>query len=153
MAMDQLYTDALKELEAVKAEREEYRKHLSAIAEMTGNGDDIGTAHEGVNAVIEERDALAAHVELLSDNLQASINGIEWYRHNTSVDWGEADDEHLKYCEEAIKKKPATSLARRDALKQSEVLMLAAPNMVDILDRNKLKALSELIKATAEGHQ
>lgn len=34
--------------------RDEYRNHLAAIAEMTGNSDDIGAAHEGVNAVIEE---------------------------------------------------------------------------------------------------
>lgn len=70
----------------------------------------------------EQNDALAAHVELLSDNLQASINGIEWYKHNTSVDCGEADEEHLKYCEEAIKQTPSNSLARRDLIKQAEAL-------------------------------
>ena len=42
MAMDQQYTDAVKELEAVKAERDEYRQHLATIAEMTGNKSDLG---------------------------------------------------------------------------------------------------------------
>lgn len=40
-------------LEALR-ERDEHRNHLAAIAGMTGNGDDVGAAHEGVNAVVED---------------------------------------------------------------------------------------------------
>ena len=129
MSMDPLYTDALKELEEVKAQRDEYRDHLALIAEMTGNKGDIGAAHEGVNAVIEECaarlkrvdflnqqntalqeqiDALAAHVERLKE--AASIPRLEsWMR-----------------ILEIINDSPATSLARRDALKKAEGLRLAA---------------------------
>ncbi|MFI8748888.1 hypothetical protein ACIGG6_02615 [Vreelandella lionensis] len=84
MSMDQLYTDALKELEEVKAERDEYRDHLAAIAEMTGNGDDIGAAHEGVNALAEDlarhKRMFAAACETLGEIQQAlgnSVVGIE----------------------------------------------------------------------------
>lgn len=66
MAMDPLYTDALKELEEVKAQRDEYRNHLAVIAEMTGNKGDIGAAHEGVNAVIEELAARLKRIEFLN---------------------------------------------------------------------------------------
>ncbi|MGP9696184.1 hypothetical protein ACT3UG_01095 [Halomonas sp. AOP27-A1-34] len=65
-------------------ERDEYRNHLAAIAEMTGNGDDIGAAHEGVNALAEDlaryKRMFAAACETLGEIQQAlgnSVVGIE----------------------------------------------------------------------------
>lgn len=126
MAMDQLYTDTLKELEQARAARDEYRNHLEVICEMTGEGSDIGAAHEAVNALIEqrdqyraaeayqialrekmeqERDALAAHVErlnLLAKDAYSPKNG-----------WTIQDLQELGRA--ALQDTPATSLARRDA--------------------------------------
>lgn len=67
MSMDPLYIDALKELEEVKSERDEYRNHLAVIAEMTGNAGDIGAAHEEVNALMED---LAKHKRLFAATCQ-----------------------------------------------------------------------------------
>lgn len=45
---------------ALQEQCDEYRDHLAHIAEMTGNKGDIGAAHEGVNAVIEELAAVSS---------------------------------------------------------------------------------------------
>lgn len=77
MSMDPLYIDALKELEEVKSERDEYRNHLAVIAEMTGNAGDIGAAHEEVNALMED---LAKHKRLFAATCQqlgSTVVGIE----------------------------------------------------------------------------
>jgi len=64
---------------ALQEQCDEYRDHLAHIAEMTGNSGDIGAAHEGVNAVIEERDALARFadqvVTALFDSPGCDIDG------------------------------------------------------------------------------
>jgi hypothetical protein len=61
-------------------ERDEYRNHLAAIAEMTGNGEDIGAAHEGVNALAEDlaryKRMFAAACETLGEIQQALGNEI-----------------------------------------------------------------------------
>lgn len=62
--MDQLYTDTLKELEQARAARDEYRNHLEVICEMTGEGSDIGAAHEAVNALLNQRDLYRAAEEM-----------------------------------------------------------------------------------------
>mgnify|MGYP005830862869 CR=1 FL=1 len=49
------------------AQRDEYHEHLALIAEMTGNKGDIGAAHEGVNALMEE---LARHKRLFAATCQ-----------------------------------------------------------------------------------
>jgi len=118
MSMDQLYTDALKELEEVKAERDEYRNHLAVIADMTGNKGDIGAAHEGVNAVIEECGALAAHLESLTSL---------WTELGYSMADGNDDAGQLwQALENLFASKSAASLARRDALKQAQGMNKAA---------------------------
>lgn len=100
------------------AQCDEYRKHLAVIAEMTGNAGDIGAAHEGVNAVIEERDALAAHLESLTSL---------WTELGYSMADGNDDAGQLwQALENLFASKSAASLARRDALKKAEGLRLAA---------------------------
>ncbi|MDN3561668.1 hypothetical protein [Vreelandella neptunia] len=149
MSMDQQYTDALKELEAVKAERDEYRNHLAAIAEMTGNGEDIGAAHEGVNALVEDlaghKRMFVAACETLGEIQQAlgnDIVGIEPVLVKELIEERDALAEHvqritslvldLDECEQdseemgeawdtlsgALQSAPATNLARRDSIKQ-----------------------------------
>lgn len=63
----------------IKQQRDEYLNHLTLIAEMTGNKGDIGAAHEGVNAVIEECGALARFadqvVTTLLDSPGCDIDG------------------------------------------------------------------------------
>ncbi|MCE8042477.1 hypothetical protein HOP60_09955 [Halomonas daqingensis] len=77
----------------------------------------------------EEEAALAAHAERLAELVQASINGIEWYRDQYADDFGAADEEHLTQCERALEEKPETSLARRDLIKQAEALDEAKRNL------------------------
>jgi hypothetical protein len=50
---------------SLKAERDQAREHLEAIAEMVGESDDVGATWESVQAVIDERDALSARVRAL----------------------------------------------------------------------------------------
>jgi uncharacterized coiled-coil DUF342 family protein len=186
--MDPLYTDALKELEEVKAERDEYRDHLAAIAEMTGNAVDIGAAHEGVNALvedlarhkrmfaaacetlgeiqqalgnsivgiepvlvkelIEERDALAAHVDRLKSALDNILSEVGTHSHDDL-----SDDERKALS--ALEATPATSLARRDVLKHAEALEEAAADTVPAMHKMKHWLLSRAndLRQQAEGHQ
>ncbi|WP_193090824.1 Mce/MlaD family protein [Halomonas colorata] len=136
-------------------ERDEYHSHLNAIAEMTGNGDDIGAAHEGVNAVVEdlnrhkrmfaaacetlgeiqqvlgneivgcepvlvkelveERDALAAHVEALSSNAVALANACENKTDLPLHKWAVKCAMLVNRVYKAAEEKPTTTLARHDA--------------------------------------
>lgn len=131
-------------------ERDEYRNHLSAIAEMTGNGDDIGAAYEGMNALVEDlsrhkrmfvaacetlgeiqqalgndivgiepvlvkelvedRDALAAHVE----RLQVAGDDLREPWHLNRM-LGAKTRRRVETWDKARSTTPAASLARRDA--------------------------------------
>ncbi|WP_339118531.1 hypothetical protein [Halomonas sp. BMC6] len=143
MAMDQQYTDALKELEEVKAQRDEYRNHLAVIADMTGNKGDIGAAHEGVNAVIEElaarlklieflnqqntmlqeqNDTLAAHMKELSSNALALAAACENKADLPLHKWAVKCAMLVSRVQASVNELPSTSLTRRDALKQEEAL-------------------------------
>jgi len=153
MAMDQLYTDALKELEQVKATCDEYRNHLEVICEMTGEGSDIGAAHEAVSALIEQRDqhkaaeeaqiALRAKMERQRDSLQRLANNRAEQRDSLLVYVGKLQDvirrmgcesrmldpEQTVVFEEArqlIAQPVANDLERRDALNQAEGMKKAA---------------------------
>ena len=143
MSMDPLYTDALKELEEVKAERDEYRDHLAVIADMTGNKGDIGAAHEGVNAVIEEcaarlkrieflnqqnttlqeqSDTLAAHINELSSNALALADACENKADLPLHKWAVKCAMLVSRVQASVKELPSTGLARRDALKEAETV-------------------------------
>lgn len=141
MAIDQLYTDALKELEQVKAARDEYRNHLETICEMTGQGSDIGAAHEAVNALIEERDQYRAAEEAqialrqkmqqerdslqrLADNRAEQRDSLAAHMNRITglvldLDECEQDSEEMGIAwdtlNSAIQEPATTSLARRDA--------------------------------------
>ncbi|WP_249976116.1 hypothetical protein [Vreelandella olivaria] len=175
MSMDQQYTDALKELEEVKAERDEYRNHLAVIAEMTGNAGDIGAAHEGVNALmeelarhkrlfaatcqqlgsiqqalgsiqqalgstvvgiepalvrelVEERDALAAHVERQSELLRRLVSAMRNYEMDADPDYPPPRDHRamMSDAEAALGAAPETSLDRRDFMTKADAFTEAA---------------------------
>ncbi|WP_339934548.1 hypothetical protein [Vreelandella glaciei] len=153
MAMDQLYTDTLKELGQARAARDEYRNHLEVICEMTGEGSDIGAAHEAVNALIEQRDqhkaaeeaqiALRAKMERQRDSLQRLANNRAEQRDSLLVyvgklqdvirrmDWESRmlDPEQTAVFEEArqLIAQPVTNdLERRDTLKQAEGAAMVA---------------------------
>lgn len=184
-------------------ERDEYRNHLAAIAEMTGNGDDIGAAHEGVNALIEdrarfpdkpdgiglmisahiknkdaavasakeyaekwrirmdraerqlakveaERDALAAHVEVMS--------GL-WFDMDDCEQGSDEQEELIAKMFDAIRdhhNEPTTSLARRDARLVADALK----NLLGIVrcsgNRHLIATVEtniEHLHKRAEGHQ
>ncbi|MEH6641436.1 hypothetical protein [Vreelandella glaciei] len=123
--------------EIVKAlsEGDEYRNHLAAIAEMTGNSDDIGAAHEGVNALVEDREevkrlrtinhdlcnalertlerenALAAHVEQLTSIAEKISTVAPEYLDHLAAD-----------ATFVLRSKPAASLAYRDRIQRAEEL-------------------------------
>ncbi|WP_438454970.1 hypothetical protein [Vreelandella venusta] len=128
-------------------ERDEYRDHLAVIAEMTGNKGDIGAAHEGANAVIEEREALAAHVERLHcalDNVLAEI--VSEFNGSLS----KITQEGLR----VIDDDPTTSLARRDAqIKANELKRFIRIYLTPGLAHNRATGELQSLQKQAEGHQ
>lgn len=183
MAMDPLYTDALKELEQAKAARDEYRYHLETICEMTGQGSDIGAAHEAVNTLIEERDqyraaeeaqiALRKKMERQRDSLQRLANNKAEQRDSLLVYVGKLHDlirrmdyeswmldpEQTAVFEEArklIAQPAADSLDRRDALKQAEEVQHLIDETLHWADGHVIANLNdelERLRQKAEGHQ
>lgn len=127
---------------------DEYRDHLAVIAEMTGNKGDIGAAHEGVNAVIEERDALAAHLESLTSL---------WTELGYSMADGNDDAGQLwQALENLFASKSAASLARRDSLKQREAVMEMANDLAHEFNDKQLEIIrkrAERLGQQAEVHQ
>lgn len=90
-------------------------EHAARLTELTDMG-----AHELAKRVIElenERDALAAHVERLREDVYHQANTIlgEFGVRETIED----------YLPKSYNNTPATSLARRDLIKQAEVLEAA----------------------------
>lgn len=130
MAMDQLYTDALTELEQAKAR----------IAELEGDIE-IRRAAEEMQIALrqkaeQERDALAAHIERFKIGFMAG-----------------ADDEQLG---EMLNKTPFVSLHRRDALKQAEEIQHLIDDTLHWADGHVIANLHvELarLRQKAEGHQ
>lgn len=138
-------------------ERDEYRNHLAAIAEMTGNGNDVGAAHEGVNAVIEERDALAALLEAakkLADEDRIISYCMSPYPEGkpegTLKGWKSKMGRDLHAILAGF---DATSLARRDALKQAEALERCAGQIMHDESREWMRCASKKLRKQAEGHQ
>lgn len=170
----------------LQEQRDEYRNHLAAIAEMTGNAGDIGATHEGVNALagelarhkrlfaatcqqlcsiqqalgstvvgiepalvrelVEERDALAAHVERIIS---------EW---NSGDD--QFSDEWIDRMGDIVEDAPETSLARRDALKQAEgaeimrdELLKATKAIFHPHVAGVCSVVTERLNRSVEGHQ
>lgn len=104
-----------------------HREHVQAIAEMVGEGDDIGAAWEGVNALRESlsasqarEQALAAHVERIS----RKIDDAPPIDNPTIAKWE---------CEltRIIEDPPATSLARLKAQWQAEALHVVADRIAE----------------------
>ncbi|NYT74207.1 hypothetical protein HZU72_17490 [Halomonas sp. QX-2] len=180
MAMDQQYTDTLKELEQAKAARDEYRNHLEVICEMTGEGSDIGAAHEAVNALIEqrdqyraaeeaqialrakmeqERDALAAHLEQLSYlivDAKRCAAVLAFPLNYNAPDYQSFAKDVMSTIEALSKKEPIASLACRDLIQRAEELEEFAAELPKFSAMGMEKAL--ILKARerrkqAEGHQ
>ena len=151
---------------ALQEQCDEYRDHLAVISEMTGNKGDIGAAHEGVNAVIEEcatrlkrieflnqqnttlqeqNDALAAHLEQIKPEAVSLVGDVLGAFDADS----RCDEEDKASCEEnafdsatrmklLLSSSPTTSLARRDSHPDCEL---------------ECGAYGTYCKCAAEGHQ
>uniref|UniRef100_A0AB74UHC5 Uncharacterized protein n=1 Tax=Caulobacter phage BL57 TaxID=3348355 RepID=A0AB74UHC5_9VIRU len=64
----------------------EANAHLQQIAEMVGEGDDVGAAWESVQAIITERDKLKAGAELGRIYVQATLDGVVQLERATRLD-------------------------------------------------------------------
>ncbi len=130
MSMDQMYTDCLKELEAVKAERDEaFSRGKQAFNDLL--------------RVEAERDALAAHVE----RVKYLRGRYESTPYHSDEEIGALDD-----VGDIIGRAPATSLARRDARMKAEAMDdLAASELVGELHKEFIRRCASEYRRQAGG--
>ncbi|MDR5887520.1 hypothetical protein [Vreelandella janggokensis] len=95
---------------------------LGEIQKSLGN-EIVGIEPQLVKELVEERDALAAHVERLQEALRGSLLLVENDLVPALEGAGELDEDIGEW-KAAMYESPATSLARRDAIKQAEALEL-----------------------------
>lgn len=154
MQRDELEAWVFSRFRRLERERDICRDYLAAIAEMTGNGDDIGAAHEGVNALAEDlarhKRMFVAACETLGEIQQALGNcivGIEPALVKELVQERDAlaaqlqefrkksQELHSQYplspwiqqhYESVMRANPEQTLAHRDELKQVEGMKKAA---------------------------
>lgn len=131
MAMDQLYTDTLKELEQVKEDRDSYKRMFAAACETIGAVQEaLGSEVVGIEPVlvqnlVDERDALAAHLEelgyLIVDAKRCAAV-LAFPLNYNATDYQNFAKDVMSTIEALSKKEPIASLARRDLIKQAELL-------------------------------
>lgn len=143
-------------------ERDEYRNHLAVIAEMTGNAGDIGAAHEGVNAVIEECAARLKRVDFLNQQntaLQEQNDALAAHMARIKAEESRAYKGGLSMpglLHDIIYESPTISLVRRDALKKAEALEEFAEGLPKFAHMGVEKALlikSRALRRQAEAQQ
>lgn len=79
------------------------------------------TLQQDLTILRKEFDDVTANAQWLADLLQASINGLEFYKDRDPGTWTEGDEEHLAECQKALDAKPGVSLDRLRARILEEV--------------------------------
>lgn len=93
---------------------------LGEIQKTLGN-EIVGIEPQLVKEIVEERDALAAHVERLQEALRESLLLVENDLVPALEGAGELDED-IEEWKAAMSESPATSLARRDLLNQADAM-------------------------------